>query len=231
MKGFDRTVLMDALRRGLAEGLKEEGSTMPHLTERQFVQLIDFLALLHKWNAVYNLTAVRDPMEMVAQHLLDSLAIAPAFENGRNVLDVGSGGGLPGLVLAIWATQSNPQMQISLIDTVHKKTAFLTQAKAELGLRNVHIYTGRVEALTVPHGFDIITSRAFADLSDFVTWTGHLLASDGRFLAMKGMAPHDEMQRLPAPWKVTGVVPVKVPTLDAKRHLVVIERAAAEPLE
>jgi 16S rRNA (guanine527-N7)-methyltransferase len=198
---------------------------MPTVSDTQLNLLIEFLALLHKWNAVYNLTAVRDPVQMVVQHLLDSLAIAPAFESGRNVLDVGSGGGLPGLVLAIWATEANPGMRVSLIDTVHKKTAFLTQAKAELGLSNVRVYTGRVEALVVPESFDIITSRAFADLSDFVTWSSHLLASDGRFLAMKGTAPQEEMQRLPAPWKVSRVLPLHVPELNAERHLVVIERA------
>jgi 16S rRNA (guanine527-N7)-methyltransferase len=227
MTGFDRIALTGALHRGLGEWPKE-GGAIPRLNERQIGQLIDFLALLHKWNAVYNLTAVRDPMQMVVQHLLDSLAIAPAFETGRNVLDVGSGGGLPGLVLAIWAAEANPDMHISLIDTVHKKTAFLTQAKAELGLRNVQVHTGRVEALVVPDGFDIITSRAFADLSDFVAWSGHLLAENGRFLAMKGTAPEAEIARLPAPWRVSGIVPVHVPGLHAERHLVVIERATSE---
>ncbi|MDB5823739.1 MAG: rsmG [Herminiimonas sp.] len=229
MKGFDRPALSDALRRGLDESPKQ-GSAMPRLSEMQLGLLIDFLALLHKWNAVYNLTAIRDPAQMVVQHLLDSLAVAPAFEAGRNVLDVGSGGGLPGLVLAIWAIEANPDMQISLIDTVHKKTAFLTQAKAELGLRKVHVFTGRVEELAVPDAYDIITSRAFADLSDFVSWSGHLLAPNGRFLAMKGVAPTAEAQRLPAPWRVSGVLPVHVPGLHAERHLVVIERAAPEHL-
>lgn len=227
MTGFNRIALTGALRRGLSETPKL-GEAMPRLSETQLGQLIDFLGLLHKWNAVYNLTAVRDPAQMVVQHLLDSLAIVPAFKAGRNVLDVGSGGGLPGLVLAIWAAEANPDMQVSLIDTVHKKTAFLTQAKAELGLRNVHVYTGRVEALAVSQPFDIITSRAFADLSDFVTWSGHLLAPNGRFLAMKGLAPQDELRRLPAPWVASAVLPVHVPGMTAERHLVVIERAASE---
>lgn len=227
MTGFDRAALASSLRQGLSQ-MATQSDAMPRLSDEQIEQLLDYLALLHKWNAVYNLTAVRDPAQMVVQHLLDSLAIAPAFAAARNVLDVGSGGGLPGLVLAIWAAEANPEMRISLIDTVHKKTAFLTQAKAELGLRNVQVHTGRVEALSVPQPFDIITSRAFADLSDFVNWSGHLLAPGGRFLAMKGLAPQDELSRLPAPWTASAVLPVRVPGLNAERHLVVIERASPE---
>lgn len=190
-------------------------------------RLIDYLALLAKWNAVYNLTAVREPLQMVTQHLLDTLTILPAFLHVKHVLDVGAGGGLPGMVLAIWAQQANPAMRISMVDTVHKKTAFLTQAKGELGLTNVTIHTGRVEALKVPQLFDVITSRAFADLSDFVTWSGHLLAEQGSFIAMKGLLPVDEINRLPAGWKVTEARPLQVPGLKAERHLIFIERSAA----
>ncbi|MDY7573116.1 16S rRNA (guanine(527)-N(7))-methyltransferase RsmG [Actimicrobium sp. CCI2.3] len=187
-------------------------------------RLIDYLALLTKWNAVYNLTAVRDPLQMVTQHLLDTLTILPAFFHVKNVLDVGSGGGLPGMVLAIWAQQENPAMRISMVDTVHKKTAFLTQAKAELGLTNVTVHTGRVEALDVAQPFDVITSRAFAELADFVNWSGHLLAEQGRFIAMKGQIPVDEITRLPAGWKVTEIRPLQVPGLKAERHLIFIAR-------
>jgi 16S rRNA (guanine527-N7)-methyltransferase len=170
---------------------------------------------------VYNLTSLRDPMQMVTHHLLDSLAAVPAFARARNVLDVGSGGGLPGIVLAIVC----PDMKVSMIDTVHKKTAFLTQVKAELELANVTVYTARVEQLQVSDKFDVITSRAFADLSDFVNWSCHLLADGGRYIALKGVAPKDEQERLPADWTVTGLEPLQVPRLGAERHLVFIERS------
>jgi 16S rRNA (guanine527-N7)-methyltransferase len=184
-------------------------------------KLMDYLALMFKWNAVYNLTSLRDPMQMVTHHLLDSLAAVPAFAKAHNVLDVGSGGGLPGIVLAI----VRPDMKVSMIDTVHKKTAFLTQVKAELSLTNVTVYTARVEQLQVSDKFDVITSRAFADLSDFVNWSCHLLADGGRYIALKGVAPKDEQERLPAEWKVTGLEPLQVPKLGAERHLVYIERS------
>lgn len=220
MKQFNRLGLTQALGEG-AHKLQLD------LSDAQLAQLIDYLALLAKWNAVYNLTAVRDPAQMVTQHLLDSLAAVSAFGGARHVLDVGAGGGLPGMVLAIWAAQAQPEMRVAMVDTVHKKTAFLTQAKAELGLRNVTIHTARVEQLQVPHKFDVITSRAFAELSDFVNWSGHLLADGGRFIALKGINPQDEVARLPTGWKVTEVRPLKVPALEAERHLIFIERAAS----
>lgn len=219
MAGFDR----EELTRALAAGARELHIA---LSDTQLAQLIDYLALLAKWNAVYNLTAVRDPAQMVTQHLLDSLAAVPAFAGAKQVLDVGAGGGLPGIVLAIWAKEAQPDMRISLIDTVHKKTAFLTQVKAELGLTNVTVHTARVEQLHVPHKFDVITSRAFAELADFVTWSGHLLAAGGRFIALKGVMPHEEIARLPAGWKASTVQPLQVPGLDAERHLVFIEAGA-----
>jgi 16S rRNA (guanine527-N7)-methyltransferase len=211
----------DALTRILADGAR---SLPLALSEAQLGQLIDYLALLAKWNAVYNLTAVRDPAQMVTQHLLDSLAAVPAFAGAKNVLDVGAGGGLPGMVLAI----ARPDLRVSLIDTVHKKTAFLTQAKAELGLAKVTIHTARVEQLQVPEKFDVITSRAFAELNDFVTWSGHLLKEGGRFIALKGVKPDEEIARLPAGWKVSGVQPLNVPGLQAERHLVFIEAEEKE---
>ncbi|GAB3402107.1 16S rRNA (guanine(527)-N(7))-methyltransferase RsmG [Massilia agilis] len=215
MRGsFDRA----ALAAVLADGIKELGLS---LSEAQQGQLMDYLALMAKWNSVYNLTSLRDPMQMVTHHLLDSLAAVPAFAGASNVLDVGAGGGLPGIVLAI----ARPDMKVSMVDTVHKKTAFLTQVKAELGLANVTVYTARVEQLQVSDKFDVITSRAFADLSDFVNWSGHLLAQGGRFIALKGVAPAEEQQRLPREWKVTELRPLRVPRLGAERHLVFIERA------
>lgn len=220
MTGFERDALTNAL---------VDGATALHLdlSEQQTSRLIEYVALLSKWNAVYNLTAVRDPAQMVTQHLLDSLAVVTAFAGARNVLDVGAGGGLPGMVLAIWFAEADPGMRISMIDTVHKKTAFLTQAKVELGLTNVTVYTSRVEQLQVQKKFDVITSRAFADLSDFVKWSAHLLADGGRFIAMKGVAPHDEIARLPEKWKVTELRPLTVHGLGAERHLVFIEPSAS----
>lgn len=220
MSQFDR----DAFARQLQQGA---GELQLDLSEHQVGQLLDYLALLAKWNAVYNLTAVRDPQQMLTQHVLDCLAVLPAFSNAVNVLDVGAGGGLPGMVLAIWGAARNPPLQVSMIDTVHKKTAFLTQAKSQLGLANVTVHTGRVEALQVAQKFDVITSRAFAELKDFITWSQHLLAEGGCYIAMKGVAPLEEIGRLPPGWHVREVRPLQVPGLAAQRHLVFIERAAA----
>ena len=218
MKVFDRVVVADVLKQGIKD-LKLD------LADDQVEKLLDYLALLNKWNSVYNLTSVRDPMQMVTLHLLDSLAAVPAFAGAVNVLDVGAGGGLPGMVLAI----SRPDMKVSMIDTVHKKTAFLNQVKAELGLSNVTVYTKRVEQLEVKTKFDVITSRAFADLSDFVNWSGHLLEQGGRFIALKGVAPPEEQERLPEAWKVTALQPLSVPGLNAERHLVFIVRSDETP--
>lgn len=212
MKVFNRDVVADVLKQGINQ--------LPlQLSEAQVEKLLDYLALLNKWNSVYNLTSVRDPLEMVKLHLLDSLAAVSAFAGAANVLDVGAGGGLPGMVLAI----SRPDMKVSMIDTVHKKTAFLNQVKAELQLSNVTVYTKKVQELEVKTKFDVITSRAFADLSDFVNWSGHLLAEGGQYIALKGTAPAEERERLPAPWKVQKLEPLAVPGLDAERHLVFIQ--------
>ncbi|WP_025916485.1 16S rRNA (guanine(527)-N(7))-methyltransferase RsmG [Herminiimonas sp. CN] len=215
MQGFDRIALTGTLVQG-AIALQLD------LSERKIALLMDYLALLIKWNAVYNLTAVRDPGQMVTQHVLDSLAVVSAFDGVKNVLDVGAGGGLPGMVLAI----ARPEMQVAMIDTVHKKTAFLTQVKVELGLSNVTVHTARVEQLQVAHPFEAITSRAFAELADFVNWSGHLLAAGGRFIAMKGVYPQQELARLPAGWLVREVRTLTVPGLQAERHLIFIGRSA-----
>lgn len=214
---MSRELDRDALSRTLAAGARELG--VP-LSDTQLSQLLDYLQLLVKWNSVYNLTAVRDPAQMVVQHLLDSLAAVPAFNGARQVLDVGAGGGLPGIVLAI----ARPDISISLIDTVHKKTAFLTQVKAELGLNNVTVHTGRVEQLQVQQPFDVITSRAFAELQDFVKWSSHLLSQDGSFIALKGVYPQEEIEHLPQNWKAVAVDRLNVPGLDAERHIVRIVR-------
>ena len=215
MKFFDRALLSQVLSDGIAE-MKLD------ITPAQQEKLLDYLALMNKWNSVYNLTSLRDPMQMVTHHLLDSLAAVPAFVGARNVLDVGAGGGLPGIVLAI----CRPDMKVSMIDTVHKKTAFLKQVKAELELGNVNVHTMKVQDLEVSDKFDVITSRAFADLSDFLTWSGHLLAEGGKFIALKGTAPAEEQERIPPDWKVTDLQPLQVPRLGAERHLVFVERSS-----
>ena len=199
-----------SLRKMLADGVQE--LELP-LTDAQIDQMMAYLSLLSKWNSVYNLTAIRDPKEMVKQHLLDSLSAAPAFVGAKNVLDVGAGGGLPGMMLAI----AYPETKVSMIDTVNKKTAFLTQAKA--------VHTGRVEALQVTEKFDVITSRAFSGLCNFINWSGHLLADGGQFIAMKGVAPAQEIERLPQGWEVTGVQALSVPGLQAERHLVFVKKS------
>lgn len=217
---FDKNKISALLRAGADELALD-------LSDSQIERLTEYVALLQKWNAVYNLTAIRDPQQMVTHHILDCLAAVPAFAGAKRVLDVGAGGGLPGMVLAIWAQEAQPGMRVAMIDTVHKKTAFLTQAKAELGLGNVDVFTMRVEQLQDQQGFDVITSRAFADLSDFVNWSSHLLAQGGHYIAMKGAAPEEEAQGLPGGWRVTETRPLQVPGLEAQRHLVLIARAPA----
>ena len=202
--------------------LLEEGvaALQLNLNPDQYNQLMSYLDLLIKWNGVYNLTSVRNPPDMVRQHLLDSLSAVFAFEHAKNILDVGSGGGLPGIVLAI----VYPSAKVALIDTVNKKTAFLKQVKAQLGLTNVTVYTGRVEQLQVLDPFDVITSRAFSELANFVNWAGHLLARGGQMIALKGQLPEHEIAVLPKGWVITKVQALIVPGLDAQRHLLWIEQ-------
>ncbi|HEY9097843.1 MAG TPA: 16S rRNA (guanine(527)-N(7))-methyltransferase RsmG [Thiobacillus sp.] len=206
------------LQEQLAAGIAALGLSLPDGAE---AKLLAYLALLDKWNRVYNLTAVRDAERMVSHHVLDSLAAVPYFQ-GTAVLDVGSGGGLPGIPLAI----ARPELQVTLIDSIAKKTAFLLQAKAELGLINVQVVTGRVEAFKPEANFDVITSRAFSDLKEFVTLTRHLLAPTGHWLAMKGLMPHEEIVSLPDWVKVSANHALTVPGLEASRHLIELELAA-----
>lgn len=194
------------------------------LSARQIDKLLDYLALLVKWNSVYNLTSVRDPQQMVIQHLLDAMSALFAFKGAKKVLDVGTGGGLPGIVIAIWAMEAEPEMQVHLIDTVKKKTAFLTQVKAELGLEQVTVHSGHVEKLVSENTFDVITSRAFAELIDFVKLSGHLLEQDGSMIALKGKMPEEEIQRLPLAWRVEKIESLTVPGMQAERHLVWIKK-------
>ncbi|MDP2029948.1 MAG: 16S rRNA (guanine(527)-N(7))-methyltransferase RsmG [Thiobacillus sp.] len=206
------------LRDQLSAGVAALGLALPDGAE---AKLLAYLALLDKWNRVYNLTAVRDTERMVSHHLLDSMAAVPYFQ-GVSVLDVGSGGGLPGIPLAI----ARPELQVTLIDSIAKKTAFLLQAKTELGLANIKVVTSRVEDFQPEAKFDVITSRAFSDLKEFVTLTRHLIAPTGHWLAMKGLMPHEELVSLPGWVKVSANHVLAVPGLEASRHLIVLEHAA-----
>lgn len=210
-----------SLEHALREGANALGLD---LSEAQITQLLDFLALLQKWNKVYNLTAVRDPQEMLTHHLLDSLAAVPplrrhvaqrgqggAIHPGTRLLDVGSGGGLPGVVFAICC----PEVDVSCVDTVAKKAAFIQQAAGTLGLSNLHGIHARVETLAGP--FDVVSCRAFAALADFTAWSRQALAPHGVWLAMKGKHPHDEIAALPADVGVFHVEQLTVPGLQAER--------------
>ncbi len=194
------------------------------LTEAQQSLLLDYLALIQKWNKVYNLTAVRDPDEMFSLHLLDSLAtVGPLRRHaaGRSLrlLDVGSGGGLPGVVFAICC----PELTVDCVDTVGKKAAFIQQAAVTLKLPNLRGLHNRVEKLAGP--YEVISSRAFASLVDFTTWSGGALAEEGVWLAMKGKHPADEIAALPPGVAVFHVEPLKVPGLDAERCIVWLKKA------
>ena len=197
----------------LASGISEMGLEVD--AEAQ-TKLLAYLALLQKWNKVYNLTAIRDPLEMVTLHLLDSLSVL-SYLKISNLLDVGSGGGLPGIVLAIVM----PELQVTTIDTVKKKAIFMRQAKAELGLSNLTVVHNRVENYKAEPKFDAIISRAFSDLSLFVGLTSHLIAEKGAWLAMKGLVPDAEIVVLNK--KPDEIIALKVAGLDAQRHLLVFK--------
>ncbi len=206
------------LAASVAEGLRAMGIELPEASQELFAR---YLELVAKWNRVHNLTAVRETDQMVTVHLLDSLSILPYLEGAATLLDVGSGPGLPGIPVAI----ARPGIAVTLLDSSHKKCAFLRQAKAELGLANVEVACERVEHWQPHSPFDVVVSRAFSDLGDFVAQAKHLVAPAGRLLAMKGVYPFEEITRVPATHRVTEVVELDVPMLDAKRHLVLVEAA------
>jgi 16S rRNA (guanine527-N7)-methyltransferase len=183
-------------------------------------KLLDFAALLGKWNRVYNLTAIRSPEQAITHHLLDSLVVLPPLAGIARLADIGSGGGLPGIPLAI----ARPELQITSIETVGKKSSFQQQAKIELRLPNFTPIHARVEDVVPDAPFDAVISRAFSDIADFVQLTRHLLGSGGRFLAMKGVYPQDELASLPAGVRLVEALPLTVPGLDAERHLIILER-------
>jgi 16S rRNA (guanine527-N7)-methyltransferase len=197
----------------LAAGLAELGIALPADAQHK---LIDFRDLLLKWNKTYNLTALRDPEQAISHHLLDSLAILPHIGNGP-LLDVGSGGGLPGIPLAI----ACPKLAVTMVDTVQKKATFLQQAAIELKLTNATVHHARVEEMSGQYAQ--ISSRAFAEIGLFIGLTRHLLAPGGRWLAMKGVRPDDELKALPADITVEAIIPLTVPGLDAERHLIILK--------
>ncbi|MDR0770776.1 MAG: 16S rRNA (guanine(527)-N(7))-methyltransferase RsmG [Burkholderiales bacterium] len=213
---------LDALGVALPEGIAEK--------------LLAYLALLQKWNRTYNLTAIRDPEQMLTHHVLDALAIVPALDRvlapmlanqpTPRLLDVGSGGGIPGLLLAL----ARPGWRVTMVDAVQKKTTFVMQAIAELRVPNAQALTARVEslqeeALVPPMRYDLAVSRAFSDLAAFVAGSRHLLAPHGVWAAMKGAVPETEIAALPADIVVRAVEALAVPGLDARRHLILLEFA------
>jgi 16S rRNA (guanine527-N7)-methyltransferase len=203
----------------LSDGIEVLGLALPRETQTRMLQ---YLALIRKWNQVHNLTAVREPEAMLVRHLLDSLAILPHVA-GPRIADIGSGAGLPGIPLAL----ARPEWHVTLVETNHKKIAFLQQARIELNLKNVEVRAERVENLQSADGFDIVISRAFSDLADFASLAGHLCApgnGGGRLVAMKGVYPHEELAQLPAQFMVEKILPVTVPGLEAERHLVLIKQ-------
>jgi 16S rRNA (guanine527-N7)-methyltransferase len=205
-----------ALQTRLEQGIATLGLDLP---EGAVARLLDYLVLLQRWNAAYNLTAIRDPAEMVTRHLLDSLAILPYLQ-GDTLADLGTGPGLPGIPLAIAA----PGRQLLLVDSNGKKVRFLREAIRTLKLEGVRAVQSRVE--DVEGRFDCVTARAFASLSDMLAWGGHLLAPGGVWLAMKGKSPEDELAGVPPSFAVRGVHALAVPGLgSAERHLVVLEHA------
>lgn len=192
------------------------------ITDNNFNQLCLYIDLLEKWNVAYNLTALKDTRQMVCHHLLDSLSLTPFVpDTAKTVLDVGSGGGQPGIPLAIMRND----LAITLLDSNSKKTAFLQQAVIELGLNNVQVITDRVENVK-EFQYDIIVSRAFAELSDFVRLSSHLLSNQGVWLAMKGVYPYEEIDRLPENIIVEQIQEVKVPFIDGSRHIVRMTKGA-----
>ncbi len=202
----------------LSTGARELGIT---LSDTQHRQLLDYLGLLIKWNKAYNLTAVRNPDEMVSRHLLDSLSVVP-FIDGPRWLDVGSGGGMPGIPLAIMF----PQARVALLDSNGKKSRFQTQVKLELKLDNLEVIHSRAESYRPAEPFTGIISRAFSSLEDFTGWTRHMGDTDTRWLAMKGLHPADELVALPADFRLDSAQALAVPGCQGQRHLLILRRTA-----
>ncbi|HEX9392859.1 MAG TPA: 16S rRNA (guanine(527)-N(7))-methyltransferase RsmG [Usitatibacteraceae bacterium] len=214
---MSNSIINDELTDLLTNGLKELALA---ISVQQQEKLLEYVGLLCKWNKTYNLTAVREPEKMIGLHILDSLAVLP-YLNAVNILDVGTGGGLPGIPLAIARADSS----VTMLDSLQKKTTFVRQAITELGLKNAWVVCERVEHYQPLAKFDLVISRAFAELSDFINSAAHTVVDSGRFFAMKGVYPHDEIARLPATHKVEQVIELSVPQIEGKRHLVVLKKA------
>jgi 16S rRNA (guanine527-N7)-methyltransferase len=207
---------------GLDEGIKALGASLP---ARALAALAAYLALLAKWNRTYNLTAIREPERMVTHHVLDALAVLPHLPARENLslLDVGSGGGVPGLPLAI----ARPGWRVVLLDSNHKKGAFLQQAVIELGLANAQAVIARVEDYVPAVPFDVVISRAFSDLATFAQTSARHLAAGGQLVAMKGVFPDEEVAQLPAGIRVVAAPALTVPGLPAERHLIIMAGGGA----
>ncbi len=189
------------------------------LTDQQLLQLVSYVQLLDKWNSAYNLTSVRDPQEMLVKHIMDSLVVAPHLQ-GEHIIDVGTGPGLPGVPLAICC----PDKQFTLLDSLGKRIRFLNQVKIQLKLENIHPLQSRVEDHQRDAGYDSVVSRAFASMTDMVTWCKHLPAQNGQFLAMKGAQVQEEIAALPDFVKVVDTIELHVPELVGQRFLVRLQR-------
>ncbi len=208
--------LPEAMQRELGAGLAALGLDCALATP-----LLTYLALLERWNGAYNLTAIRDPREMVAKHLLDSLAMHPFLGGIESLADLGTGAGFPGIPLAL----AHPRLRVTLVESSGKKARFLREAVRSLTLANARVAESRIEGLDEAGAYDAITARALATLSQIVELGGHLLKPGGKLLAMKGVLPEDEIAALPAGWRVETVHSLAVPGLVAERHLVVVARA------
>ena len=193
------------------------------LPEMAIEQLIAYLELMNKWNRTYNLTAIRNEASLVSHHVLDSLAVVPHLPDG-NIVDVGSGAGLPGVPIAI----ASPGRRVTLLDSNHKKGAFLKQAVTELGLTDVQVVVERAETYRPTESFRTVVSRAFSDLADFIRLASHLRAPDGVMLAMKGLHPNEELAQLPPSWSAGKILRLQIPQLDASRHLVFLQASSPD---
>ena len=203
----------------LRQGIADLGLALPQSATGR---LLDYLALLAKWNRVYNLTAIREETQWVSLHLLDSLVVVPHLPPGR-IVDVGSGAGLPGIPIAL----ACPDRQVTLLDSNQKKGAFLTQASTELALANVKVVVERAESYHPDTTYDVVISRAFSSIADFIKIAGHLCRAGGLLAAMKGARPDAEIAQLPGSWTAETIIPLHVPGLGAQRHLVTLRRTAA----
>ena len=203
----------------LRQGIADLGLALPQSATGR---LLDYLALLAKWNRVYNLTAIREETKWISLHLLDSLVVVPHLPPGR-IVDVGSGAGLPGIPIAL----ACPDRQVTLLDSNQKKGAFLTQASTELVLTNVKVVIERAESYHPDTAYDVVISRAFSSIADFIRIAGHLCRPGGVLAAMKGARPDAEIAQLPGSWTAETIIPLHVPGLDAQRHLVTLRRTAA----